>query len=59
MCLNMEYLNLIAMKSLITKLIIMLCFCGGIFGIIFGTSVLAEKIIKLKNRAVKTAPHRK
>lgn len=55
----MEYLNLIAMKSVITKLIIMFCFCGGIFGVIFVTSVLAEKIIKLKNRAVKTAPHSK
>lgn len=55
----MEYLNLMDMKNLITKMLICLCFCGGVFVALYGTSVLAEKILKFKDRAVKTAPHRK
>lgn len=55
----MEYLNLMDMKNLITKMLICFCFCGGVFVALYGTSVLAEKILKFKDRAVKTAPHRK
>lgn len=58
----MEYLNLIAMKEMISKLILALCFCGGLFGVLLGTSVLFEKIWKFISKIERgriSPPHRK
>lgn len=46
----MEYLNLIAMKDLILKLIVCLTFFGSVLLVLFGTSVLFEKSWKYKHK---------